>query len=164
MERHHVVPLSLGGLNIKSNITVLTAREHFICHLLLTKMTEGLNRRSMCYALHRMTYSKNKYQQKRYQPSSKMYEIVSKINSQLQSEKQRGKKFTEEHRKNISKVVRGRIFTDESRERMSKSRKGKMTKFYTEERRKEVAERMKIVWSKRKAGLISLPNFKKKDR
>jgi hypothetical protein len=37
-EKHHIHPRSLGGDNTKENIVSLTAREHFICHFLLTKM------------------------------------------------------------------------------------------------------------------------------
>jgi hypothetical protein len=40
-ERHHIIPRSLGGSNSKDNLVDLTAREHFICHLLLTKMVTG---------------------------------------------------------------------------------------------------------------------------
>lgn len=38
-ERHHIIPKSLGGSNKAQNLIYLTAREHFICHWLLTKMT-----------------------------------------------------------------------------------------------------------------------------
>jgi hypothetical protein len=38
-ENHHIIPSSLGGTNNKENIVALTAREHFICHYLLTKIT-----------------------------------------------------------------------------------------------------------------------------
>lgn len=37
-ECHHILPRSLGGNDNKENLVNLTAREHFICHLLLTKM------------------------------------------------------------------------------------------------------------------------------
>lgn len=37
-ECHHILPKSLGGTDHKTNLVHLTAREHFICHLLLTKM------------------------------------------------------------------------------------------------------------------------------
>ena len=37
-EKHHIIPRSLGGSNDKNNLIDLLAREHFICHLLLTKM------------------------------------------------------------------------------------------------------------------------------
>jgi hypothetical protein len=40
-EFHHILPKSLGGSNDASNLVRLTAREHFICHLLLTKIHKG---------------------------------------------------------------------------------------------------------------------------
>ena len=36
-ERHHIIPRSLGGSDNSSNLVDLTAREHFIAHLLLAK-------------------------------------------------------------------------------------------------------------------------------
>jgi hypothetical protein len=41
VEKHHIFPKSLDGDNSKENVIELTAKEHFICHLLLTKMTEN---------------------------------------------------------------------------------------------------------------------------
>lgn len=38
VEEHHIIPVSLGGSNTRSNLVNLTAREHFICHWLLVKM------------------------------------------------------------------------------------------------------------------------------
>ena len=37
-EKHHIIPACLGGSNSSDNIVSLSAREHYICHLLLTKM------------------------------------------------------------------------------------------------------------------------------
>lgn len=37
-ENHHIIPRCLGGTDDRSNLVRLTAKEHFICHLLLTKM------------------------------------------------------------------------------------------------------------------------------
>lgn len=37
-ETHHIIPKCVGGTNDKTNLIKLTAKEHFICHLLLTKM------------------------------------------------------------------------------------------------------------------------------
>lgn len=37
-ETHHIVPRCLGGSDDKSNLVVLTAREHFLAHYLLTKI------------------------------------------------------------------------------------------------------------------------------
>lgn len=37
-ELHHIVPKALGGSNDIANLVYLTAKQHFICHLLLPKM------------------------------------------------------------------------------------------------------------------------------
>jgi hypothetical protein len=39
-ENHHIVPKSLGGLDDNNNLVRLSAREHFISHLLLSEMYE----------------------------------------------------------------------------------------------------------------------------
>ena len=56
VEKHHIVPKSLGGSNLSSNISRLTPREHFVAHILLIKLTTGRDLRKMCYALHKMMY------------------------------------------------------------------------------------------------------------
>lgn len=38
VEHHHIVPKSEGGTDNNDNIVALTAREHYICHLLLAKI------------------------------------------------------------------------------------------------------------------------------
>ena len=50
-ERHHIIPQSLGGSNDKGNLVYLSCREHFLCHWLLVKMTEGEYYHKMVYAL-----------------------------------------------------------------------------------------------------------------
>jgi hypothetical protein len=49
-ESHHIIPKSLGGID-EDNIVLLTYREHFLCHWLLTKMTDGDNKIKMELAL-----------------------------------------------------------------------------------------------------------------
>lgn len=75
-EKHHIVPKSLGGTDSKENLVRLTAREHFICHLLLTKMTEGKSKRSMCYAAWQMTHIDGR---PRHSTCSKTYEYLKKM-------------------------------------------------------------------------------------
>lgn len=41
-ERHHIIPKSIGGTNDTSNIAILTYREHFIAHWLLTKFQKEI--------------------------------------------------------------------------------------------------------------------------
>ena len=54
-EKHHIIPKSLGGSNSKSNLVALTAKEHFLCHRLLVKMTEGDNKVKMRRAIWAMS-------------------------------------------------------------------------------------------------------------
>ena len=37
-EKHHIIPKCLGGNNDKDNLVELTAREHFLCHMLLCEI------------------------------------------------------------------------------------------------------------------------------
>lgn len=74
-EIHHIIPKSLGGTNQKSNLVKLTAREHFICHRLLTKMVTGEQQIKMIYAVWRMAVKGADFQD-RYTPSSRTYECL----------------------------------------------------------------------------------------
>lgn len=49
-ESHHITPKSMGGNNTKDNLVLLTAKEHLVCHHLLTKFTEGKDKSKMIYA------------------------------------------------------------------------------------------------------------------
>ena len=40
VEKHHVLPVSLGGSDNPENLVVLTAREHFVAHRLLARITD----------------------------------------------------------------------------------------------------------------------------
>lgn len=94
-EKHHILPKSLGGSNDKENLVKLTAREHFVCHLLLVKMhNKGTNERNkMLYAFWRMQ-SSNEYQ-KRY-VNSHAYEVFkiefANVIGNMTSIKQTGEK------------------------------------------------------------------------
>lgn len=73
LESHHIIPKSLGGSNDISNKVSLTPKEHYICHLLLTKMVEGVAQRKMWYAHYMMMKGI-----KRYRPSSRMYDLAKR--------------------------------------------------------------------------------------
>jgi len=49
VEKHHIIPQSIGGKNTQNNIVSLTAKEHRLCHLLLTKMVSDPRHRSCMY-------------------------------------------------------------------------------------------------------------------
>ena len=41
LEKHHILPKSLGGNDEKDNLILLTAREHYISHMILHKAYKG---------------------------------------------------------------------------------------------------------------------------
>ena len=61
-ERHHIIPKSIGGNNDEHNLVLLTAKEHFICHHLLTKIYPEND--SLHYAFCMMCNMKNKINKK----------------------------------------------------------------------------------------------------
>lgn len=75
IEKHHIIPRSLGGDDQQKNIVALTAKEHFVCHMLLVKMTSGKSKRSMAYAAWQMT---NVDSRQRYSPTSRIYSLLKK--------------------------------------------------------------------------------------
>lgn len=77
-ERHHVIPRSLGGRDDGTNFVLLTAREHFVCHLLLCHMVEGRDAYKMASALMKMAFCKTEHQQRRF--TSAQYELARKVN------------------------------------------------------------------------------------
>lgn len=87
-ERHHIIPRSLGGSDLKGNIVSLTAKEHFICHLLLTKMVNGPLQKKVIYAAWMMANQENN-QQSRYKINSRIYQILRQkfVNSHSSSMK-----------------------------------------------------------------------------
>lgn len=104
VERHHVLPKCMGGVNDSYNIVSLTAREHFICHMLLIKMVESTYyKRKMQHALGKFVQS-TKTQNRNL--NSRQYELA---------------------RKAISNARKGSTHTVETRQKLSTSNKGKQS-------------------------------------
>ncbi len=53
-ERHHIIPKTCGGDNSKSNLVLLTGREHYLCHYLLTKFAQKDQNNKMVHAFNMM--------------------------------------------------------------------------------------------------------------
>jgi len=81
-EKHHIIPKSLGGSNDPTNIVPLSARQHFICHMLLTKMvrTKG-EKHKMIRAIWAMSTLEYNTRQSRYVVTSKLYAQLRKLYS-----------------------------------------------------------------------------------
>lgn len=101
VEKHHIVPKALGGDDSAGNLVVLSAREHFVAHLLLTKMVDDK------HLIAKLKYAVGKFIQ----------------NSPVQN-----RTFTsweyKKIRENISEARLGKIHSAASRKKMSDKRKG----------------------------------------
>jgi hypothetical protein len=128
-EKHHIIPKSLNGTNDRENLIMLSFRQHFICHKLLTKMLEDRDsKRKMVYALHMMSLKT-----KNHCRTSKSYEYTRKLRrelgvsdltkqkmSQSMIGKNVGKIASLETRAKLSIAFKGRIVSDETKKKISK--------------------------------------------
>jgi hypothetical protein len=114
-ESHHIIPQSLGGLDIKDNLVDLTAREHFICHWLLTKIHIGEARAKMVYALNGM--KRTNKEQERYKTAitgrvyQKLKEEFSKVHSATMKGRQapnKGIAMSDEQKQKLRDQMTGR--------------------------------------------------------
>lgn len=82
-EKHHIVPKCFAlhiacNINNPDNIVALTAKEHFICHLLLTKMFKcPIKNRKMNFAFFQLRLA-NKHQKGKRYNNSRMYSYIKK--------------------------------------------------------------------------------------
>lgn len=95
-EKHHILPKSfnLGGEKDKLNIVKLSAKEHYICHILLIKFSQSVYKTKMYSALWCMVNGSNikRNPQRNFKINSYVYTNL-KINlSKIRSENIRGDK------------------------------------------------------------------------
>lgn len=123
-EKHHIIPRSMGGGNEKENIVVLSAREHYVAHLLLTKICESKNHTiRMMWAFHRLAFSTH--------ISSHHYERSRKIWSKFLKENHHSKRipgWNDRMRQKVLKdwennVERKQNLSDKMKKRWEKNRK-----------------------------------------
>lgn len=107
-EKHHVIPKSLGGSNAQNNLVTLTAREHFLCHWMLTKMTSGESKKSMIFALRMLRAASTKHQRHNTLLTARVYESIRKVHSAY-----------------LSATLKGRVVSDATKEKMSVAAKNK---------------------------------------
>lgn len=111
VEKHHIIPKSIGGSNKKENLVALTPKEHFVCHLLLVKMTTGKFKTKMSYALRLLSHIENEHQS-RHKISARAYSLIVSITKPALSNAISG----------INNPFYGRTHSDESKEKMKAKR------------------------------------------
>ena len=110
-EKHHIIPKSI----LKNNDTVLlTAREHFICHLLLPKMlSDNNNVYKMQKALWNISHTRNvkinsvSYKKIKENYSKNCSKFMAGENNPMYGKQNKGYKHTEEHKQYIKSLTTG---------------------------------------------------------
>jgi len=148
LERHHIIPKSFGGNDTKENLVKLTAREHFICHLLLTKMTTGSNRYKMLHAFMLMKGKTDK--QQRYM-NSRLFDSIKIEFGEMLRNKKLGTKHTQETKDKIRNTLKSMPspITASGRKSISEKAKARIQKPRTEKYKKTMSEAMKLSHAKR---------------
>lgn len=148
-ERHHIVPLCMGGKTVENNLIDLLAKEHFIAHKLLA--FENPDNLGLVRAYCVMAFTKNK-DQKRIELTPEEYEEVRKLVSEKTKEfyadktnhPNYGKHLSEETRRKIglankgTKSSVGRPCSEETRKKI-----GDANRNPSEETRKRMSESQK---------------------
>lgn len=85
-EQHHIIPKSCGGSDDRSNLVLLTPKEHYICHRLLPKMVKSkLHYEKMVYAIWGLINGNGRSE--RYSPSGKIYQQIKEEQSVIRSKR-----------------------------------------------------------------------------
>ena len=119
-EVHHIIPKSCGGSNDKDNIVNLTAREHYIIHLLLPYCTSGNAKHKMLNAFIFMT-SKSRFCKRDYKIHSRVYQ---KLRSEFATSL-KGRRLTPEWKAKISKTLTGTKLPESTRRKISLANMGR---------------------------------------
>lgn len=131
-ERHHIIPRSLGGDNKRNNIVALTAREHYVCHLLLPRMcVSQKHRASMAHACLMMSqWNSTSTQGKR--PTGRLYAATKRRYVELtrgDNHPLHGVRWSEDRKQKHSALMKrlgvnvGAVRTQATREKISRTRK-----------------------------------------
>ncbi len=126
IERHHILPRCLGGKDNKENLVDLTAREHFIAHLLLTRIYP--HERGVFYAVNMMTlkFTEHRARNRLYGSLREKLAIINSEDRKGEKNHFFGKTHTSESRKKISESrLNAPPASKETGEKISKANTGR---------------------------------------
>ena len=122
-ELHHIIPKSVGGSDASSNLVRLTAKEHFVAHLMLAKMYGG----KLIYAAWAMANQKNKFQDRSYRITSSSYNLLKEscaANTGVRLKKANtGKKQSDEHKQSRLKALSEYLCSDRAAKQLEDASK-----------------------------------------
>lgn len=138
-ENHHIIPKCnpFNGTNEKKNLVLLSPKEHFICHLLLTKMCEGIKKYKMIWALHRLSYGDSNL---RKNHKSRSYDLIRKMHVKNLRENHISKRKPEEFSKKMKVSALQQWKNNDERRKSASAKRSK----YIEENYDSVVEQAKI--------------------
>jgi hypothetical protein len=119
-ELHHTWPTALGGPDTEDNHAYLTAKEHFVVHLLLPKFLNNPEKAQMQFALANMLKIPKKMQGLRYMPTGRTFEIARGAAAE-------GTRDNKEIAAKISASHIGKVLSEETKRKISEGLKGKYT-------------------------------------
>lgn len=99
-ETHHIVPKAEGGSDDKTNLVKLTARQHYIAHLLLAKIYDDCAMHCAIMAMGMKTKSMGR----NFRFNSRLYEKLKLKRSEFMSELMRGHPVSEKCRLAMAKT------------------------------------------------------------
>lgn len=128
-ENHHIIPKCspFNGSNSKENLVLLTAKEHYICHLLLTKMCIGEHLHKMKHAFANL-YRKSKNQDRIF--TSVQYDRMKKERSSIATIRLSNWKENPFKKSGEENINFGKKHSKTTREKMSKSTSGENNSAY----------------------------------
>lgn len=133
-ESHHIVPKSMGGVET----VLLTAKEHFICHLLLCRMTEGANRMKMINAMIKMAFAKSDGQKRH---AARSFSLVRAFIAEKNRYMFKGVRKSEETKRRMREGGTGKwIRTEEHNRRTSEAYKGRSVAWTRDKNSEEYRE------------------------
>lgn len=132
-ERHHILPKCLGGTNNAENLVLLTAKEHYVCHKLLTYIYKG--NKKLANAFCRMTWDKNgrrNITSKDYAYAKELKALIPFSLETLEKMRKPHGPMNEKHKLNISNSQKGKSkiggkHSVEASKKQSERQKGKPT-------------------------------------
>jgi hypothetical protein len=140
-EKHHIIPKCLNGNDEKHNLILLTGREHYICHKLLTYIYK--DNRSIACAFFRMTFDKKgnrKISSRDYAYAKELYHNIPKQSSYDVWLEKYGKEEADKRYISCIEKMKNHIFSEEHRIKLSKFQKDKKRKPLSEEHKQKISK------------------------
>lgn len=175
-ENHHILPKCLGGIDENNNLVLLTAKEHYLCHRLLTYIYPANRKIALAFfymthtnthcviSLRDYAYAKElnaKYTWNRGL-TKETNEILKKQGEKRSQQFKDGKinvsnfgKKTKEGLKNISLAQKGKKKSEQHKQKIKNSLKGRKLSEETKQRMKNNSQRGK------KQKILTCPYCKK---